>query len=199
VPAEGAFGLPQWLLVGVALGLASSAAAAVLFLAADRLFPTEPQPRSDGGELRRRTEIREYLNAIGEPFAEDHPVEGETVAFYLPERDVAVTFDVGAFYRLEHADTYAVLVEHELPGFALGARLPFEVPEVEFDGPGDATGRDPLDVALSELGVSGDADIEEIRAAYRRRVKEAHPDQGGDEDEFKRVREAYATAKQRAG
>ena len=197
MPAAGAFGLPQWLLVGVALGLASSAAAAVLFFAADRLFPTQYPTASDGGELRRRAEIREYLDAIGEPYAERHVVEGEEVAFYLPARDVAVTFDVGAFYRLERSETYAVLVEHELPGFKLGHRLPFDVPEVASEPGSDS--HDPLTAALAELGVSSEADIEEIRAAYRRRVKETHPDQGGDEDEFKRVREAYATAKRRAG
>lgn len=36
-----------------------------------------------------------------------------------------------------------------------------------------------------------DADDGEIQAAYRRRVKEAHPDQGGSVEEFQRVRAAY--------
>jgi hypothetical protein len=197
VPVEGVFGVPRWLLVGVALGLASSVAVAVLFVVANRLFPTEERASGDDGELRRRTEIREYLETIGEDYAENHTVENQEVAFYLPERDVAVTFDVGAFYRIDRSETHAVLVEHEMPGFQLGHRLPFEVPEVE-SGPEEG-GTDPLAAARAQLGVSADADSEEIRAAYRRRVKETHPDQGGDEEEFKRVREAYATAKQRAG
>jgi hypothetical protein len=201
----GLFGLPEWLVVGIALGLASSVVVAVLFFAADRRYPTEQPDHTDGGEERRRTEIREYLEAIGEEYVERHLVEGEEVAFYLPERDVAVTFDVGAFYRIDRSETYAVLAEHEMPGYQLGGRLPFEVPEVEFDA--DERGRtteatadrDALAAALAELGVGDDADGEEIRAAYRRRVKETHPDQGGDEDEFKRVREAYVTAKRRTG
>jgi curved DNA-binding protein CbpA len=41
------------------------------------------------------------------------------------------------------------------------------------------------------LGVAPDADAAEIDAAYRRRVKEVHPDQGGSVDEFQRVRAAY--------
>jgi curved DNA-binding protein CbpA len=41
------------------------------------------------------------------------------------------------------------------------------------------------------LRVDPDADEEEIVAAYRRRVKEAHPDQGGTTEEFQRVKEAY--------
>jgi hypothetical protein len=169
----------------------------VLFVTAVRLFTATPVARRDGGERRRRTEIREYLDAIDEQYAEDHPVEGQTVAFYLPKRDVAVTFDPRAYYRIDRSDTQAVLVEHELPGFQLGTRLPFEVPEV---GPvPEESAVDPLDAALAELGVATDAGLDEIRSAYRRRVKETHPDHGGDEDEFKRVREAYTTARKHAG
>jgi ferredoxin len=45
----------------------------------------------------------------------------------------------------------------------------------------------PFDVLL----VDDDADDEEIEQAYRRRVKEAHPDQGGSVEEFQTVRRAY--------
>jgi DnaJ-domain-containing protein 1 len=46
--------------------------------------------------------------------------------------------------------------------------------------------------AYSVLGVDPGADEEAVREAYRSRVKEVHPDtEGGDQDEFKRVREAY--------
>lgn len=41
-----------------------------------------------------------------------------------------------------------------------------------------------------ELGLSKDASQEEIRAAFRKRAAETHPDKGGDEDEFKRVSHA---------
>jgi len=41
------------------------------------------------------------------------------------------------------------------------------------------------------LGVDRDAGPREIHGAYRRRVKETHPDQGGSAAEFQRVREAY--------
>jgi ferredoxin len=46
----------------------------------------------------------------------------------------------------------------------------------------------PFDVLL----VDSDADEEEITQAYRQRVKEAHPDQGGSISEFQRVQTAYA-------
>ena len=41
------------------------------------------------------------------------------------------------------------------------------------------------------LGVDADADETEVVRAYRRRVKEVHPDQGGSASEFQAVREAY--------
>lgn len=46
--------------------------------------------------------------------------------------------------------------------------------------------------AAAVLGVEPGADDETVRAAYRDRIKDVHPDtDGGDEDEFKRVRDAY--------
>lgn len=56
----------------------------------------------------------------------------------------------------------------------------------------DRTGDAPSAAAAREiLGVDADADDEEIRRAYRRRVKETHPDLGGSEAAFRRVRRAY--------
>jgi len=40
------------------------------------------------------------------------------------------------------------------------------------------------------LGVDPDASEREIRSAYREKLKDAHPDQGGSEREFKAVKEA---------
>jgi hypothetical protein len=45
--------------------------------------------------------------------------------------------------------------------------------------------------ACDVLGVDPDDDLEAVRCAYRERVKETHPDRGGDREEFKRVRWAY--------
>jgi len=192
--------LPEWLFVGLLLGVAGSLVVAVLFVAANRLFPTERSARQmrDGGEERRRGELREYLDAIGEQYAENHFVEGQHVAFYLPKRDVAITFDARAYYRIDRSPTVPVLVEHEMPGVHLGARLPFETPEVDL-GPDPAERRHPTIQAFGELGLPRSASLDEVKTAYRERVKEVHPDHGGDEDEFKRVREAYTTAKRHAG
>jgi curved DNA-binding protein CbpA len=47
-------------------------------------------------------------------------------------------------------------------------------------------------VARERLGVGPDADEAAVKRAYRKRVKECHPDaEGGDADEFKRVTAAY--------
>jgi hypothetical protein len=41
------------------------------------------------------------------------------------------------------------------------------------------------------LGLTPEATEEEVKAAYRERVKQEHPDQGGDVQEFIRIQEAY--------
>ena len=42
-----------------------------------------------------------------------------------------------------------------------------------------------------ELGVSQKADTEEIRRVYKKKIKECHPDKGGDPEKFKRLQEIY--------
>ncbi|MFB6082695.1 MAG: J domain-containing protein [Halorientalis sp.] len=191
--------MPQWLIDGALLGLALSAVIAAVFYVVVTRFPGRGtvDGREPSGEARRRDEIRTYLDAIGEQYAEGHFVEGQHVAFYLPKRDVAITFDARAYYRIERSDTHPVLVEHELPGIALGPRLPFETPEISFED--EAGGElDPREAAHAVLGLPVGAGLDDIKRAYREKAKEVHPDHGGDEDEFKRVREAYTTAKQHA-
>lgn len=188
--------LPEWLVVGLWLSAAVGVLIGAIFVAGSRLYPTvtPPGPRTSG-QGRRRIEIREYLGAIGEEFAEDHFVEGQHVAFYLPKRDVAITFDARAYFRIEHSPTYAVLVEHEMPGIHLGDRLPFETPDIEDD---EDNSIDPAKAAFAVLGVPQGANLSEIRRAYREKVKEVHPDHGGDREEFQQVREAYTAAKKHA-
>jgi hypothetical protein len=188
--------LPEWLAVGAGLSLASVVVVACVFVVGARLFPpTAKRTQRRSGEGKRRREIREYLETIEEAFAEDHPVCGQPVAFYLPQRNVAITFDARAYFRIQRSPTAAVLVEHEMPGVHLGARLPFETPALDFEE-GEVT---PASAAFAVLGLSAGASAGEVTAAYREKVKQAHPDHGGNHEEFRRVREAYTTAKEHAG
>lgn len=190
--------IPPSVLAGLALGALFALTATGLFVLGERWFPSDRSTgsRRYSSEDRRRTEIRDYLNDIGERYAEDHPVGGTRVDFYLSERDVAVTFDAQAYFRIRNAtETHVVLVEHEMPGSHLGARLPFEVPERELD-PADF--HETARRAYEALGLPPTASAAEIKAAYRDRVKEVHPDRGGDEESFREVQEAYATAKEHA-
>jgi hypothetical protein len=188
--------LPEWLVVGIWLSVGVGVLIGVIFVAGARLYPSpSPTATNATGEGRRRIEIRQYLSAIGEEFAEDHFVEGQHVAFYLPKRDVAITFDAQAYFRIERSSTFAVLVEHEMPGMHLGDRLPFETPDIEMEEEDDQM--DPTDAAFAVLGVPQGATLPEVKHAYREKVKEVHPDHGGDREEFQQVREAYTTAKNR--
>ncbi|QLG26029.1 J domain-containing protein [Halorarum halophilum] len=188
-------GFPAWLVLGVGLGAGASVLVAAVFLAANRWFPDPPAETvgESDGSLRRRAEIRAFLRAIDEPFAERHVVDGQEVAFYLPERRVAITFDAQAYFRLTNAesDLHVVLCEHEMPGHQLGRRLPFDVPDVRRRR---GSGADPVRAAFETLGLPRGAGEDAVESAYRERVKEAHPDRGGSRDDFTRVREAYTTA-----
>jgi len=45
--------------------------------------------------------------------------------------------------------------------------------------------------AREVLGVESDASEADVQRAYRERVKDVHPDRGGDPDAFRRVQRAY--------
>ncbi len=197
MPFELLWLLPTWLVLGVAVGILASVAVAAVFYFGDRLFPDSTgsydQRRVDG-TLRRHAEIRSYLNAIGEPFVEDQEIEGVTVAFYLPQRDVVITFDPRVFFGLESADSYVVLCEDEMPVANLGRRLPFEVEEPTTD-PTPPMADQTVATAFEQLGLEAGASEDAVRDAYRSQVKEVHPDRGGTEAEFKQLQDAYTTAK----
>ncbi len=183
---------PPWLIAGITLGVVASIIVAAVFVAADRLFPPDRSPSREpgAGSERRRIEIREYLRGIDEPYVEDYEVHGRRVAFYLSERDVAITFDAQTYFLLGNQGTQAVLCEHEMPGHHLGYRLPFEVPEPQ----PDREDTDPVRVAFERLDLVPTANEDAIRTAYRERIKEVHPDHGGDPDSFAAVQEAYTRA-----
>lgn len=183
--------LPGWLLGGLALGGLMTLVVATMFAIGTRRFSDVRETvGSNGGDDRRHAEIREYLRAIDEPFEESHVLAGDPVAFYLPDRDVAVTFDPKHYFTIEKTDTHAILVEYEMPGHAIGRRLPFDTPD-----PTEAMAENAPGEAFAVLGVDPRASPEEVQAAYREQVKNVHPDHGGDRESFERVQEAYMIAK----
>jgi DnaJ-domain-containing protein 1/uncharacterized membrane protein len=186
--------LPTWLVAGLALGAIASVIVAVIFYVGERLYPSADHSASGAtrGSLRRHAEIREYLAAIGEPFIEDYERGEMTIAFYLPDRDVGITFDPRVLFGLDEASTHVILCEDEMPAANLGRRLPFEVSESPTTPP---TSSDPVDAAYEYLGLPRDASTNEVKDAYRAQVKDAHPDRGGDSETFKQLQEAYTTAK----
>lgn len=186
--------LPWWLVIGVLAGLVVAFLIAGIFAVGSRLFPDERREPTGGGENRKRAEIRRYLRAIDEEFIENYEFSGALVDFYLPQRNVAITFDARAFFRIEGTDTHAVLVEHEMPGIHLGRRLPFATPDLSAGSDTDETTM----AAFAVLGLPTDASQAEVRAAYRRKIKHVHPDHGGDRESFDRVRTAYTTAREHA-
>jgi hypothetical protein len=52
----------------------------------------------------------------------------------------------------------------------------------------------PMD-AFQILGIDRDADTRQIRLAFHRGARTAHPDAGGDPDQFLRLSDAYRTAR----
>ncbi len=200
--------LPRWVYVGVAAGAVLSLGVALTFLIGARRFPDGDAAVRSGGSGRsteaiRRAEIRQYLADIDERFTESAEVAGNRVAFFLPQRDVAVTFDARTFLALEPTPTHVILAEHEMPGVGLGRRLPFETPAPSAGAtrdrdPDPSRGRVAAPDAFEVLGLPSGADEAAVRRAYRRRVKEVHPDHGGDEQAFQRLQEAYDAARRDA-
>lgn len=190
MPSELLNVLPTWLVLGIAVGALASALVAGVFYFGNRLFPpAETDHHRVDGTLRRHAEIRSYLDTIDEPYLEKYERDGRTIEFYLPDRDVAITFDPQIFFALDTTETYVILCEDEMPAAQLGSRLPFEVPTQPRQR--RRVSRDPLANAYNELGLQRGASPTAIRNAYRQRAKETHPDRGGSTAEFKQLQAAY--------
>ena len=121
--------LPSWLVSGLLLGVAASVVIAVVFAIGERYVP-DPEPddrRRVGAAERQRAEIRTAFQRADEPFLEDCELGTTRVAFYLPDRDVAITFDPRAYLWLADGETHVVLCEYEMPGSMIGRFLPFDL------------------------------------------------------------------------
>lgn len=221
--------VPDWLFLGLAYAAGAATLAVAAFALTGRAFPANPLAGTRLGDrfgsTRHRGNVRRYLDAIRERYVEDAVVGDVRVAFYLPDRDVALVLSRAAADRLRHAETYVVYCAPRMRADQLADRLPFQTPTVERSRgarPGDTyrtttdrtTGsragrrrqgagerqdaRTRVSRAFRTLGVPRDASVEEVQSAYREKVKDVHPDHGGSEEAFARVQDAYATAKRHA-
>ena len=179
---------PTWLVHGIILGLVFSLGVFLVYMAGQRWWelgrPAAGRYDPDG---LRRAEVRAYLVAIGEDAVESFRIDGIETDFWLPQRQVAITFDASVYFRLRDAGVTVVLLEHEVPGHRIGPRLPFETPPLQ----STTAETNGTDWAHSVLGVEIGADDAAIEQAYRDRIKEVHPDVGGDQAALIEVLEAY--------
>ena len=192
---------PSWLVFGVLAGGCATVIIAGVFIIGGRLFPDDTNRfGTTGGKFnRRRGEFRSYFRAIDEPFVEERELAGETIAFYLSDHEVAVTFDAQVYFNLDHAGIETILCEYEMPVRALGRRLPFEVSDPDSTpGANNRTQSASITAAYDQLGLRTTADAEAIRDAYREQVKTVHPDHGGTQAEFNQLQEAYTIARDHA-
>lgn len=180
--------LPNWLIHGLLLGGVAAIVVLVVFIAGTRRYGGDHDAVGHGDPNRlRHIEVRTYLRSIGEVASEHTTIDGITVDFWLPDRSVAITFNADVYFNLREAGVTAVLLEHEIPGYHIGARLPFETPSFE----GVVTEEDNQSWAYETLDLAPDATEAAIEDAYRQKIKEAHPDLGGDQERLMAVLEAY--------
>lgn len=59
--------------------------------------------------------------------------------------------------------------------------------------PDDDDVPEPIDDPYAVLGVHPEASINDVEAAFKRKAKATHPDGGGSDAEFKRIKRAYET------
>ena len=180
--------VPAWLSTGLLMGAILTLIIGVVFILGIWRYPDRVHPTTSGVSVtdRRRHTLVQYLRDAGETVHTEVTVGDVPVAVYLPARDVAFVFAPGAYFALRETSTQVILCELEARPAAIAQQLPF------IDAPRRV---DPeLSEALAILGVPHDADEATVRAAYRSRVKDCHPDRGGDPAEFAQVRRAYERA-----
>ncbi len=143
--------------------------------------PDEDQGRTPGWNahpILKKSVKRVWVHPRGCP-ADDQGTEGESL-LPLKAGEAAVVLDRQELQREGRASSRRV------------RHSPFYLRR-------DANGRRPRDLpvndwtrqALDLLGLTWPCDSDELKATYRRRSKEVHPDVGGSPEEFRRLQDAY--------
>jgi hypothetical protein len=78
----------------------------------------------------------------------------------------------------------------ETPWPSRASREPRRAGAIERSGAANAS-------VWATLGVTRDVTEDELKAAYRKRALETHPDHGGEDEAFRRVVRAYEEAQRR--
>ncbi|WP_276257173.1 J domain-containing protein [Halomontanus rarus] len=137
-----------------------------------------------GAEHQKRNPNKPYANATF-----DDP--GIVVHFTKDGEQMAAACDRWDNPRDNAQDLYHYLNETRMQEQRGTVTAESEYEKLRLPSADDAVAADPP--AYAVLGVDPDADQSAIRAAYRERVMETHPDRGGDEDEFMCVERAKET------
>jgi hypothetical protein len=135
-----------------------------------------------GAEHQKRNPNKPYANA-----SFDDP--GVVVYFNKDGDDMAAACDRWDNPRDNAQDLYHYLHETRMQEQRGTVTADSEYSKLRLpSGDEDAVAPDPPAAAV--LGVEPDASPAEIKQAYRKRVKEAHPDHDGSNEELQRVRDA---------
>jgi hypothetical protein len=135
-----------------------------------------------GAEHQQRNPNKPYANA-----SFDDP--GVVVYFNKDGDDMAAACDRWDNPRDNAQDLYHYLHETRMQEQRGTVTADSEYSKLRLpSGDEEAVAPDPPAAAV--LGVDPDASPDEIKQAYHKRVKEAHPDHGGSNEELQRVRDA---------
>lgn len=199
----GVFGLSgHWLAVVLAVGLAA-VSYALWRVGRDRMIShiyadvgaEEEFDDAEGGSAEADGADPEDWHREGFQYADADPAEWEGIDDPADVDPEGAFFD-GAFWR----EWERAREERAREGADGGGRERRQSSDGRTDGTrtdgtradGSGVSVDPRTAeACRVLDVDPDADEEELKRAYRRRVKETHPDLGGSEAAFRQVREAY--------
>ena len=135
-----------------------------------------------GAEHQKRNPNKPYANA-----SFDDP--GIVVYFTKDGEQMAAACDQWDNPRDNAQDLYHYLHETRMQEKRGTVTAESEYEKLRLPSAGEETVATASPYAVLE--VPPDSSEDEIREAYRFRVKEAHPDNGGSEEEFRRVKQAY--------